>query len=120
MAKQKHRLIEVSALPEGTHTVVKVGKRELGLFNVRGNYHALPNLCPHQLGPLCEGKVSGTTSSRAETDWQLEWIHEGEIVTCPWHGIEYHIVNGRCLPFPEISIRHYEVLEEDGWLVIEM
>ena len=120
MARRKHRILPVTELPIGAHKVVQVGRRELGVFNVGGQYHALPNLCPHSLGPLCAGKVSGTVGSRLEKDWQLEWIYEGEIITCPWHGIEYHIVNGRCLPFPEISIRHYDVIEEDGWLVIEL
>lgn len=120
MSRKRQRIIKTADLPPNSHKVVKIGSRELGVFNIDGNYHALPNLCPHQLGPLCEGKVSGTTGARAETDWQLEWIYEGEIVTCPWHAIEYHIPTGRCLPFPEISIRSYNLVEEDGWLVLEM
>ncbi|MEM7344370.1 MAG: Rieske 2Fe-2S domain-containing protein [Chloroflexota bacterium] len=120
MAKRKHRLMPATELPVGAHQVVTIGRREIGLFNVEGIYHALPNLCPHQLGPLCAGKVSGTTGAFAENDWQLEWIYDGEIVTCPWHSLEYHIPTGRCLAFPEISIRHYDVVEEDGWLVIEL
>ena len=50
---------------------------------------------------------------------QLAWVNDGEIVTCPWHAIEYHIPTGRCLPFPEIRIRSYDLVVEDGWLVIE-
>ena len=120
MARKKHKIIKATELPTGHHSVIKVGRRELGIFNIDGAFYALPNLCPHQLGPLCEGNVSGTTDARAETDWQVEWVHEGEIVTCPWHGIEYHVPTGKCLAFPEISIRSYPVSEEDGWLVIEI
>lgn len=120
MAKRKHRLMRMAELPLGSHKVVKVGKRELGVFHINGRYHALPNLCPHQLGPLCEGKVSGTTAVDAQNDWQLQWIKEGEIVACPWHGIEYHVPTGQCLPFPEIKIRSYAVFEEEGWLVLEI
>ena len=120
MAKQRHKIAQAAEIPVGEQRIVKIGRREIGLFNLDGTFHALPNLCPHQLGPLCEGKVSGTTDARAETGWQVEWVHEGEIVTCPWHGIEYHIPSGRCIAFPEINIRSYHVWEEDGWVMIEV
>ena len=120
MAKTKHKLMLSAELPPNSSKIVTVGRRELGIFNVNGSYHALPNLCPHQIGPLCEGKISGTTDARAENDWQVEWVHDMEIVTCPWHGIEYHIPTGRCIAFPEISIRSYKVSDEDGWLTLEL
>lgn len=120
MAKQRHQIAPAAEIPVGGQQIVKIGRREIGLFNVKGTFHALPNLCPHQLGPLCEGKVSGTTDAHAETSWEVEWVHEGEIVTCPWHGIEYHIPTGRCIAFSEISIRSYNVWEEDGWVMIEV
>ena len=116
----KHRLIQAEALPPGSRTVVAIGMKTLGVFNLAGRYYAIPNLCPHQLGPLCEGAISGTTGSRAENRWKLEWIHEGEIITCPWHGIEFHIPTGRCLPLKEKSIRSRELYAEDGWIVLEM
>src|ERR671921_870326 len=43
-----HRLGPVGEFPEGTHQVVRVGNREVGVFNIGGDFHALPNLCPHQ------------------------------------------------------------------------
>ena len=41
-------------------------------------------------------------------------MNEGEIVACPWHGLEYHIPTGRCLAFSNIKLRTYKVLVEDG------
>src|SRR5215207_5707382 len=101
---------EVAEFPEGTHRVVKAGAREIGVFNIAGRFWALPNLCPHQLGPLCAGVVSGTVRARRETGWKTEWVQEGEIVACPWHGLEYHVPTGRCLAYPNITLRSYEVL----------
>ena len=47
--------------PAGTHRVVEVDGREIGVFNIAGRFYGLPNLCPHQTGPLCEGRtVTGT------------------------------------------------------------
>lgn len=98
--------------PPGTHRVIDVDGRKIGVFNLDGKFYALPNLCPHQLGPLCTGRVSGTLVSRQEMDWKLQWDFEGEIITCPWHGLEYHIPTGQCLAFPEIRLRTYEVWVE--------
>ena len=106
---------EVSDFPVGSHRVVRAGRREIGIFNVAGRLYGLPNICPHQTGPLCEGnRTTGTLVSREENDWRLEWDYEGEIVACPWHGLEYHVPSGRCLAFPEISLRRYEVVVENG------
>jgi nitrite reductase/ring-hydroxylating ferredoxin subunit len=94
---------------------VRVGRRQIGVFNIRGELYGLPNVCPHQTGPLCEGKPPlGTLVSRVENDWRFEWVHEGEVVVCPWHGLEYHVPTGRCLAYPNISLRRYEIFVEAG------
>jgi nitrite reductase (NADH) small subunit len=41
-------------------------------------------------------------------------VHDGEVVVCPWHGLEYHVPTGRCLAYPNINLRRYEVFVEDG------
>jgi nitrite reductase (NADH) small subunit len=111
--RQEHVISPLAEFPVGTHRVVEINGREIGVFNVDGHFHALPNLCPHQVGPICKGRVSGTLISTAETGWKIQWAHDGEIVTCPWHGLEYHIPTGQCLAFPEIRLRTYEVWVED-------
>jgi nitrite reductase/ring-hydroxylating ferredoxin subunit len=101
-------------LPEGTHRIVRVANREIGIFNVRGDYYALPNLCPHQRGPLCSGNVSGTLMYGPETDWKLAWVYEDEVITCPWHSLEFHIPTGRCIALRGIQLRTYDVRVVDG------
>ncbi|HXO07493.1 MAG TPA: Rieske 2Fe-2S domain-containing protein [Solirubrobacteraceae bacterium] len=105
----EYAICKLRELPDGHHRVVRVGGRELGVFNIRGSFHALPNLCPHQRGPLCEGGVSGTIDYGPHTDFKLAWIWEGEVVTCPWHSLEFHIPTGRCIAFDDIRLRTYEV-----------
>jgi nitrite reductase (NADH) small subunit len=111
------RVIEicpVADLPEGGRVLATQGSRQIGVFNVQGDLHALPNICPHQLGPLCTGKISGTLVSTKESGWSPEWKWEGEILTCPWHGLEFHIRTGQSLAYPNISLRKYEVFVDDG------
>jgi nitrite reductase (NADH) small subunit len=118
--KKEYSVAPVSEFPPNTHRVVKVGRREIGIFNVDGVFYALPNLCTHQLGPLCTGKVSGTVICTRETQWKLQWGLDNEIVTCPWHGMEYHIKSGTCLAFPEIRLRTYEVWVEDDQVKVRL
>ena len=106
---REYAIGRAAELSDGEHRVVRVAGRELGVFNVRGAFHALPNLCPHQRGPLCEGGVSGTIDYGPHTDYKLAWIWEGEVVTCPWHSLEFHIPTGRCIAFDDIRLRTYEV-----------
>jgi len=103
---------DIKNFPVGSHKVIRIDNREIGVFNVDGKLYALPNLCPHQVGPLCEGRVSGTLVSNKDCDWKLKWQHEGEIITCPWHGLEFHIPSGQCMSF-SIKIRTYEVVVEN-------
>jgi nitrite reductase/ring-hydroxylating ferredoxin subunit len=117
MAKEREGYVvgNLSDFPEGSHRVVRVGRRRIGLFNIGGELYGLPNVCPHQTGPLCEGKPPlGTLVSRAENAWRFEWVHDGEVVVCPWHGLEYHVPTGRCLAYPNINLRRYQVVVEGG------
>ena len=123
MAEERnvHVVGDISEFPEGGHRVVKVGRREIGVFNIGGKFYGLPNVCPHQTGPLCEGRATtGTLVARKEDDWKFRWDYEGEIVACPWHGLEYHVPTGRCLAFPNIKLRRYEVLAEDGKVKVRL
>ena len=110
----EHVVGRVEDFPPGTHRLVQVGRIEIGIFNVDGTLHALPNVCPHQFGPLCTGTVNGTTACSAATGWRFAWVREGEIVTCPWHGIEFEIATGRSLSSPRLRVRTYPVAVEDG------
>ncbi len=119
--REEHVIGSVSDFPEGSHRLVRVGRREIGVFNINGELHGLPNLCPHQTGPLCEGRPPlGTLVSRKENDWRFEWVHEGEIVACPWHGLEYHVPTGRCIAYPSVTLRRYQVVVEGDEVKVKL
>ena len=114
----EHNAGPLSDFPPGSHKVVHLGRVAVGIFNVDGELHALPNVCPHQFGPLCEGRVNGTTACSAATDWQFAWVRDGEIVTCPWHGIEFDIATGVSLVTSRLRVRTYPVRVVDGEVVV--
>lgn len=105
----------VSEVPEGTTVVVypeKV-KSGIGVFNIDGEYYALKNTCPHMGGPLCKGRVRGTTDSSTDGEKiELHWVRSGEVIACPWHHWEFDIKTGKTLFASRQKVRRYEVTVE--------
>ncbi len=67
---------KIKILPNGDRVAV---------FNQDGQLSAISNACAHQNGPLGEGRVLDC------------------LVTCPWHGFQYDVTNGRSpAPFTEM------------------
>lgn len=90
----------------------------MGVFNVNGEYVAVLNICPHELAPVCRGRVGGTTLDSAPGDYL--WGREGEIVACPWHGWEFDLLTGEMLADPRIRLRRYPVEVRDGTIFVTL
>jgi nitrite reductase/ring-hydroxylating ferredoxin subunit len=106
-----HPVARTDEIPPGGRKVVEVERRSIGIFNVRGNYYALRNACPHQGGPLCLGHVTGLISSGRPGEYR--WERDGEILVCPWHAWEFDITTGRSVFDPhETRVRSYPVSVE--------
>ena len=66
--ERRHVVCPAAALPPGERRIVELAGRSIGLFNVGGRLFALHNGCPHRGGPLCEGRLGGTTLSPRARD----------------------------------------------------
>ena len=55
----KHAVAAVNELPPGTRKLVNVKGRAIAIFNIKGEFFALFNRCPHQGGSLCHGSLTG-------------------------------------------------------------
>lgn len=103
--------------PERTGKLIKVGKpedvppgrgatvklqngKEVALFNVNGNFHAIENFCPHKAYPLADSRLYGN------------------IVECDLHAWRFDVRTGECFTKKDCSIEPYEVVIEDGWIKI--
>jgi hypothetical protein len=62
------------------------------------------------------GATSETIDYVAHTEWKLSWIHDGEVITYPWHSLEFHVPTGHCIAFPKIRLRKFKVRIADGEL----
>ena len=115
-----HVVARVDEFPEGARRIVRAGRLEVGVFNVGGRYYALPNVCAHQFGPLCEGKITGTIKADEGTAWRRAWVQEGEILTCPWHALEFDLTTGRSIAYPKITLRQFAVRVEGEHVVVSL
>jgi nitrite reductase/ring-hydroxylating ferredoxin subunit/multimeric flavodoxin WrbA len=67
-------------------------KIQIALFNVNGRFYCISNKCQHQGGPLSEGTLD----------------EEKKVVTCPWHGWKYSIIDGKAPHKGGDSVDSYE------------
>jgi len=94
------------------------GLAGIGVFNIDGEFYALRNLCPHKLGPLCVGQVSGRAIASAQGGG-IQFEKEGEVIRCPWHLWEFDIKTGQCLTDPKVQVKTYPVGIAGAALFIE-
>jgi 3-phenylpropionate/trans-cinnamate dioxygenase ferredoxin subunit len=106
---------KIEELKNGTMKAVIVEGREILLARVGDKYYAVDGRCPHMKGNLSQGKLEGT------------------VVTCPRHGSQFDISNGRvvrwlkgglmskvsrALKMPK-DLTVYNVKVEDGKVLVE-
>jgi nitrite reductase/ring-hydroxylating ferredoxin subunit len=97
----------------GTCKIVTVRGRELGVFNLDGEYFALANRCPHAGGPLCQGQIGPLVLSDGPGHYRL--TREREFLRCPWHGWEFAIRTGQSWCDPNsVRARQFAVTVERG------
>ncbi len=117
--RRKIRISMLKDFPPGTRMEVKVGSVQIAVFNVDGDFFALYGRCPHQSAPLSRGRLQGTVICNADTCWETQWAHEGEVLVCPGHGMEYNIRSGKAFGY-DLKLRTYEVAIEDGQVMLVM
>ncbi|MEW6543711.1 MAG: Rieske 2Fe-2S domain-containing protein [Nitrospirota bacterium] len=85
------QVARVEEIPPGHSKVVMVKERPIALFNVEGTLYAIYNECPHEGGPLGEGRLKGC------------------VVSCPWHDLAFDVRNGRATDGGGYCVGSYEV-----------
>ena len=110
------RVAAIDELPPGAKRLVQAGQRVIGVYNVGGTYVAVLNACPHELAPICLGRVDGTALPSKPGEWR--WGREGEILVCPWHGWEFDLLTGRALADARVRLRRYPVSVEDDTIFV--
>lgn len=105
--RRRIEVCPVDQLPPGSREIVDVDGREIGVFNVDGEFHAIRNACPHQLAPLAEGVLTGEMTAPAVGEYEL--VRQGEVIRCPWHGWQFDLATGESVFNPHIRTGTYDV-----------
>ena len=109
----RHVVATTGEISPGGKKLVTVKGREIGIFNVGGEYFALANRCPHAGGPMCEGRVSGLARSQKPGDYEM--VRKGEFLRGPWHGGEFEIRTGQSWCDPnDLKVRQFKTAVEPG------
>jgi len=115
---ERHVVANAGEIPVGGSKAVTVAGREIAVFNLGGEYFALLNRCPHEGGPLCQGRRTALFESRRPGS--VTTSRPGEILRCPWHGWEFDIRTGRSYCDPEkVRTRAFAVTVEPGRRLVE-
>ena len=109
----RHVVATVDDIAPGQRKLVHVLGRDIGIFNVGGEFFAIANRCPHEGASLCKGRVVGLVESSEPGSYQLS--RPGEMVRCPWHGWEFDIRTGQSWCDPtRVRARPYAVSVQPG------
>lgn len=94
------KVAQLDDLAPGRSKKVTVNGRAIALFNVDGKFYAIHNSCPHEGGPLANGRL------------------KGYVVACPWHDLAFDIRNGQGTDGGGYCVGSYEVRVEgtDIWV----
>ncbi len=103
MAKVKYiKVLKCDDLEIGKSAIIEVGDKEIALFNYKGDYYAIDNVCPHRGAPLGEGR-----------------IEEG-ILICPNHEWRFELKSGWCPQNPELSTEVYPIKVHEGKIYVRL
>jgi nitrite reductase (NADH) small subunit len=101
--KQWIRITNCENIPLREGRSVKVGVRDIAVFNLGDRFLAVDNRCPHNGGPLADGIVSGTT------------------VVCPLHAWKIDLECGSVTKPANTAacVRTFQTRVEDGVVLLE-
>ena len=103
MAKVKYiKVLKCDDLEIGKSAIIEVGDKEIALFNYKGDYYAIDNVCPHRGAPLGEGR-----------------IEEG-ILICPNHEWRFELKSGWCPQNPELSTEVYPIKVHEDKIYVRL
>lgn len=89
----KYVVAKVGDIADGGEKAVKAGGRPIVVYNLKGEYFAMLDKCPHQGAPLSHGIRTGLAGHSGVGKPCM--LRQGEIVMCPNHGWEFDIRTGQ-------------------------
>lgn len=99
----RYKVAKVIDLKPGQGRALEVNGRAIALFNVRGEFFAVEDICTHMGAPLSNGMLAGRS------------------ITCEWHGASFDLKTGEALNAPaKGDVTAYKVFVEGDDVEIEI
>jgi nitrite reductase (NADH) small subunit len=92
------RVCQTDDLADQGKLVVEVGDLQIGVFRLGDEFFAWKNRCPHQGGPVCQGRIYNKVFEKIDAEQKSRGRDYDAGVThivCPWHGLEFDIRTGK-------------------------
>ena len=77
-------------IPAGTVREFQIDGLTVAIASLGDKFYAINNTCLHRGGPLGQGLLHGVA------------------VTCPWHGWQYDVTNGKVVQNPSVGVACYQ------------
>ncbi len=91
------RVCRVDEIADKAKLVIEVGDIQIGVFRLGDEFFAWKNVCPHQGGPVCQGRIYNKVLEKLDSELKSRGRDYDENVAhivCPWHGLEFDIRTG--------------------------
>lgn len=114
---------EVDDIPDGDRKTYSVDGVEIGIFRVGDQVYAWRNECPHQGGPVCQGKLLRSVEERLDDQRRSLGIHyvDGTLnIICPWHGYEFDVRTGRYAGGASLRLKPQRIRLSDGRIYVSL
>ena len=95
-------IASVDRILPGTGAPFIAADKDIAVFNVNGTICAIADTCPHAGGSLGLGKL------------------DGEIVTCPVHGMKFDVTTGCFAGTPHFGVASFPAKVEDGKILVAL
>ncbi len=97
--------------------VIAADGLEIGVFRLGERVFAYQNRCPHQGGPVCQGKLMPKVEQPLGPDGTALTMRFSETVVhlvCPWHGYEFELDTGQHPGSATTRLRRFRTEIRDG------
>jgi nitrite reductase/ring-hydroxylating ferredoxin subunit len=94
---------------------------EIGVFRLGDAVFAYQNRCPHQGGPVCQGRLMPKVEQPLGPDQAalgLRFSDEVVHLVCPWHGYEFVLETGRHAGDAGTRLRRFRTVLRDGGVFV--
>lgn len=111
----------VDEIGDGERRVVEDEGLEIGVFRLGDQYFAWESNCPHQGGPVCQGRMMNRVDEIIDTTGKSQgyrFVDEDLHIICPWHGFEFNVRTGRHPGDPDTRLRGFDVVVRDGGIYV--